>query len=302
MTKACPWVVLLAVAGCAPPAPPGEIPTASGRRHTASDPPSPTPKATKPKATVFVDTVGPFVPGVHGMAFDANSVLWFSDSFGNHDKQRQVYRLPPPYTGAPESTGLTAGLPAALLWADGHLYLSDVKAKTVTRYDANLTATTTWTNVDAWTLAGSLPGDLLATTASGRVLRLHPDGTAEELLTASLAPFGLALHDEGYWLTEQGAKPGDPGRLTLRTPTGTVLFEVDYPWANPEGLLWGPNGQRLWVAETERGEVVAVDPVGGTVEVLAMGLKLPVVLARAPDGAIYVSTGDRLTRLRLSVD
>jgi sugar lactone lactonase YvrE len=237
-----------------------------------------------------VELVAPFTAGVHGMALRPDGTLFFSDSFGRRDKVRRVYTLAPPYDGEPRPTTIAGATPAGLAFLDGSLYVCDVGAGTVTAYDAALAVVAAWKVEGPWNVARHPSLGLVAVTHDGRVAELEPGGGVKELFGGGLAPFALAVDAAGgLWMSEQGAARGDPGRITRREADGAIAGELAYPWANPEGLAIGADGL-LWIAETERGELLRV-AADGRVEVIKAGLKLPVVVTAAPGGDLFVSTG-----------
>ena len=246
---------------------------------------NPTGAGGAPSLVPSIDVVGPIAAGVHGMAFSSDDMLYFSDSFANVGAVPTVYRVPPPYTATPEATSITGELPAGLLWLDDALFVCDTQAATVTRYDAALNAQQTWSNVDAWNVIDDASLGLLAVTFNGRVVQLSSAGDVTVLYAGTKAPFDIESDAQGVFLSEQGAQPGDPGNLTVRDASGEAVRTIEYPWANPEGMARGPDG-RLWVAETERGELLAIDDAGPTV---IENMNLPIVVARAPDGSLFVN-------------
>ncbi len=230
------------------------------------------------------------------MAVNAKGHVFFSDSFGKLDETRRIYELAPPYTGEPQATQLVFELPAGLFFEGESLFVCDVKAKKVVRLDASHQVQSTWSDVAAWNVA-RVGKALVAVTTAGSVVELQPDGGHTVLFEGAAAPFGLAAAKEGaLWLSEQGAKPGDPGRLTARRTDGSVARTIDYDWKNPEGLATGPDG-RLWVAETERGELLAIDGEG-SVEVMHTA-PFPIVASVGPDGSLFVTTKNELLRVAL---
>lgn len=253
---------------------------------------SPAPAGVSPKqpARPEVELVASFIAGVHGMALRADGTLFFSDSFGQYDKVRRVYALAPPYGDEPQPTAIVGETPAGLAFIDGLLYVCDVQAGTVTAHDESLAVVATWSVGGPWNIVHHPSVGLVVVTYDGRVAKLEPNGKVTELFGGGLAPFGLAVDAKGgLWMSEQGAEQGDPGRITRRGAGGAIEQEIAYPWANPEGLAIGADGA-LWIAETERGELLRVDEEG-RVEVIKAELTLPVVVAPAPNGDLFVSTG-----------
>jgi sugar lactone lactonase YvrE len=276
------------VMACAPPRPREVAATRSTPAPALS--PAPVDAPPKPPPRPVVELVAPFTAGVHGMALSPDGTLFFSDSFGRRDKVRRVYTLASPYDGEPRPTTIVGATPAGLAFIGGSLYVCDVGAGTVTAYDASFAVVAAWSVKEPWNVARHPSLGLVTVTHDGRVAKLAPDGGVTELFGGGLAPFALAVDAKGgLWMSEQGAAQGDPGRVTRREADGAIAEEIAYPWANPEGLAIGADGL-LWIAETERGELLRV-AADDRVEVIKAGLTLPVIVTAAPDGALFVSTG-----------
>ncbi|MEM9457430.1 MAG: hypothetical protein AAGF11_24835 [Myxococcota bacterium] len=250
-----------------------------------------------------ITRIADFVAAVHGMAVDDDGLLYFSDTFTVLDTTARVYRLEPPYIGQPEATALSGPRPAGLAFIDGDLHVCDVDAGTVTRYNAALVSTQTWVVPSPWNVAPLASGERVVVTFDNRLFALLPDGTVQERLTDLGAPFDLAPTPAGaVWISEQGAGgPGQPGRLAQWDARGAMILEARYPWANPEGLAFDPQGD-LWVAETERQELLRVSPQG-EVELMAQIDGLPIVITPLPSGDLLVSvTGPKPHLLQVEFD
>lgn len=147
----------------ASPVPDAPAPGAPGPDASLLDGPTPDapasadagPDAGAQRPPVSINPLGNLPGAVHGMAVDDSGRLFFSDSF-NSSIARQAYYVDPPYTGTPTSTGITAGLPAGLLWETDTLFVCDTQNGQVRQYDD------TFTLVDQWT-ATLCPGQLART-------------------------------------------------------------------------------------------------------------------------------------------
>lgn len=285
------------------PSPPSSTGTSDGTPgldSTSSEDPS-TSGSTGSTGEPTITRIAEFVAAVHGMAVDAEGRLWFSDSFTALDTTARVYRLEPPYTGKPEPTSISGPRPAGLAFVDGALHVCDVGAGTVTRYDDVLAPTQTWSMASPWNVAALPSGDLVAVTFDDRLLRLGADGTVDEAISDLAAPFDLAPTPAGaLWISEQGAGPGEPGRLARWSTEGEIELETRHAWANPEGLAVDPQGN-LWVAETELQQLLRVSP-DGEVELMAEVDGLPIVITPLPSGDLLVSvTGPAPHLLRVEL-
>ncbi len=242
-----------------------------------------------------ITEVGAFPKGVHGMAVDDDGTLFFSDSFGALDKVRQIYRLEPPFDGKPKPTTIQAKLPAGLLFRDGDLFVCDVKAGSVRRFDGGLKLVETWSVPAPWNLAAYGKQMLISVTNKGSVVRLSPGGKVEELASGLDAPFAVAATDSAVWISEQVKEPTSPGRVALWGLDGQTRVVSQHPWKNPEGLAIGPSGD-LWVADTELGQLLRV-AADGKVEVVATDLGLPVCVTTTPKGDLLVNVSGKNARL-----
>ncbi|MEM6991465.1 MAG: hypothetical protein AAF721_13235 [Myxococcota bacterium] len=289
------WAAATVTALGCPSTPPPSV-----RPEPAVSPPPPA-KAPAPAPTgATVTEVGPFVAAVHGMAVLADESLLFADSYAQLSKPAAVYRLAPPYSGTPQATDLEATTPAGITAVGSEVLLCDVGAGTVRRLDADLVVLQTWAVSAPWNAEVLPSGELAVVTFGNELLRLGDDGSVEQGLANLMAPFDLQpASDETLWVSEQGNGADAPGRLARWDLNTEARQDVDYTWANPEGMALDGSGD-LWVAETERHELVRVSPAGEVVEVHAVD-GLPIVMAPLASGALLVSvTGPRPHLLRVT--
>lgn len=245
-------------------------------------------------ALAAVEVLRPFVPGVHGMALGPDGHLYFSDSFGALGQVRRVYRLAPPFTGEPVPTKIEAALPAGLCWHGERLLVCDTQGNRVRVYDRRLQLQAEWPVPSPWNLRPT-PHDGYWVVSHANQAMLLRRGIVIKTLPGLLAPFDTAVTPDGsLWISEQGVRPGDPGRVRRHATDGATLQALDYPFANPEGLALDAAG-RLAIAETERGELLELAP-GAAPRVLAKDLGLPVLVVPF-EGGWLVSTSGAAARL-----
>ena len=261
-------------------------------RHSDVEPDAPEPE---------LELIGPFTSAVHGMAFDSAGTLYFSDSFEALDSVSRLYRLSPPYDGEPEVVGVSGDRLSGLFWADSELFVCDVSAQTIGRYDAGLTLHQTWLAENPWNITQRPGGELVTVSDPGSVQSLGVAMLAQTEFEGLLAPFDIVATASGHlWISEQGEGTSDPGRVAQWTINGQMTYEVEYDWRNPEGIALDLQGN-LWVVDTERGEVLRVSS-DGTSQVIAEVEGLPICLERHPDGDLYFNvtgTSPSLYRIRL---
>ncbi|MEM1414226.1 MAG: hypothetical protein AAGH15_04975 [Myxococcota bacterium] len=223
--------------------------------------------------------------GVHGVAVDAEGRVLVADTF----RSRTLLRSEPGLAEPLAATGFGSGQPAGLRYEGETLFVADTLENAVLELDAALTLVARRPAPAPWNTTRLGDGDRLAIGFAGELVRLGEPGESAEVLFGGLdAPFDLAPAAEGgVWISEQGAGPGRVARWSL---AGERLETLEHPggaWANPEGLVVDAAGD-LWIAETERGEVLRLR--GGAVRVEAR-IELPVALTRHPEGGVLVAHG-----------
>jgi hypothetical protein len=267
-------------------------------------PPAPIDAATGP-FTATVTEVGAFLGGSHGLAIEADGTVLAADTFKDHGPAPAIYAIAAPYTGAPVALPVAVTQPAGLLVTAEALVICDLGAGEVRRHarDASgfaATATATWSIASPWNAAALADGTLAVVTYDGTLARLTTGGQPAPITRDLDAPFDVAVAADGtLWVSEQVADPAAPGRVRRWNLDGTVAAEVAYAWKNPEGLALDARGY-LWVADTERGELVRVAP-DGAAEVVATA-DLPILVRALPGGAGLLVTANRPTPRLLRVD
>ena len=227
--------------------------------------------------------------GIHGMAVADNGDLYVSDSFGNYQSTRRVYRLPAPYTGSLQSTPITGALPAGLLWDNNTLYVADTSNNTIRQFDSNFNLINSWSVSAPWLIKKASDGALLITSYNNQVYRLTSGGSLSLVVGNLAAPFGIEqATDNSIWVSEQGAAAGDPGYLRRWSMSGTMLEQVSYNWDNPEGLQLDNEGS-LWIADTGAGEILRLSDEG-QLDLISAGLSFPIIITEMPDGDLLFNT------------
>ena len=111
------------------------------------------------------------------------------------------------------------------------------------------------------TLPGHQPHDYIG----GRIQRVDPaTGTVEDVYTHA-GPHALKGPNDivfdrsgGFWFTDLGKsreRDLDQGGLYYAHPDGSRIDEVVYPLTTPNGVGLSPQGDRVYVAETQTGRV-----------------------------------------------
>jgi glucose/arabinose dehydrogenase len=155
-------------------------------------------------------------------------------------------------------------------------------------------------------------------SANRITLLRDPDGEATRVerhvfLSGLNSPIGMALVGDTFYVADTDALlafPYQSGQTEIRSPPRHV---TDLPGGTrnhhwTKSLIASPDGKSLYVgvgsnsnaaehglaAETERAAVWKIDPVNGTHEIFASGLRNPVGLAYEPDSQVlWVSVNER---------
>ena len=116
---------------------------------------------------------------------------------------------------------------------------------------------------------GKRPGHQPADYSGGRIERVDlATGQVEVLYTHGpngplRGPNDLVFDGHGgFWFTDLGKgrhRDLDRGGVFYARADGSAIQEVIYPMMTPNGIGLSPNGQRLYVAETQTGRVWAFD-------------------------------------------
>jgi sugar lactone lactonase YvrE len=291
----CALVLIVVLAGCGPATPPAGEPV-SAETVVVDAPVGP--------YVATVSEVGRFIGGSHGMTIGVDGTLYASDTFKTHGAAEAIYAFAPPYTGEGTALALPVTRPAGLAIAGDALIVADLGAGEVRRHPRDAggfaaAASATWRIANPWNAAAMPDGSLVVVTYDGVLARLAPDGSVATITRDLDAPFDVAVAAGGaLWVSEQVASPTEPGRVRRWNADGTVAAETTYAWKNPEGLAIDARGY-LWVADTERGELVRVGP-DGTAEVVATA-ELPILVRPLPSGGLLF-TANRPTPRLLRVD
>lgn len=276
-------LLLGALVGCPAPAEPSE-PTATPAPQP-TDPAIPECEPAKP--------VGPFVSAVHGMAVDADGVLWWSNSYPGQGKTSRIYRRPVE-SSDDEPTEITGGTLAGLRFEDERLFVCDVAQGRVFVVETDGGTSLEWAVPGPWNTARLDDGTVVAVTYAGEVWSLADDGTTAKLFGGLDAPFGIAPGpDNTMWITEQGQAEG---RVTRRDRTGAIVETLEGAWDNPEGIVVTDDG--LVIADTSAGAVYNVDRQG--TRTLALEVELPIAATALGESALVGTAGGepRLFRVR----
>jgi sugar lactone lactonase YvrE len=201
-------------------------------------------------------------------------------------------------------------------WHDGRLWLVDAGARTLLRLADDGSAELMCSVEGVPAGLGFLPtGEAIVTDMHGRAL-VHCAGTAPvrhvdlSALTGTIDDMTIDGHgrayigDLGFDLRAEGIKFGPYGRLILveagRAPR-VVADGLDFP----NGIAISANGQRLAVAETNRGCLACYKVRGdGTLayERRIGSFKTPDGLCFDREGAIWVSLLDESAFVRVGAD
>lgn len=144
--------------------------------------------------------------------------------------------------------------------------------------------------------AAPSPGRLLvlAKSAASAVLIDLARGEVAATLPTGIAPHEVAIHPGGRWAVVTNYGAAEAGStlsvLDLTEPARAPrLVELREP-VRPHGLVFEPDGRHLWVTAEAAAQVWRVDFASGeVVRRVATGLRTGHMIARAPDGRLYVS-------------
>jgi len=202
-------------------------------------------------ATVEIDEIvySPLITGSHGILETTDGAVYISDSYGDTDA---VYRID---TGTAVAVASGFDCPTGM-WQDasGDIYVCDINAGRIYRFDASWTYQAYYNVPYPWTLVFD-GDDIITASYDGNVYRIS-GGSATAIWTGLTDPFGIAIDaSRNLYVSEY-----TQGRIKKRSPTGTVTTLVD-GLGQPEGIRMGPDGC-LWVADTLNGEVYRITMSG----------------------------------------
>jgi sugar lactone lactonase YvrE len=198
--------------------------------------------------------------GANGIRVDADGTLWIADLEGG-----QIVAVDPATGALVARLGADAGVTTPddlALDPDGRLWWTEFPAGAIGRID-----------------------DPTA-----------PDATSEVVAEIGSGANPIAVDDEGRVFAGRAIQ-------------GTGIYELDpSDAAEPRevvadpgvinGFDVGPDG-RVYAPVSDTGEVVAVDPASGAIEVVATGIALPVSVRWAPEGDLVVLSGAPATVTRV---
>lgn len=236
-------------------------------------------------------SVGPSLPGAHGLLLLPDGGAWLADSFGRLSPERAVWTwvvdrwVPAPLPKLPPLAGLAAGPRGSLLacaFEDDRVLWLDADGGTLATWPLAQPWNAQWVDDRPWALSGA-----------GALVTLEPDGGVTPRLTGLDAPFDFAPASGGVWISEQVADPQRPGRVTWFSDDRRSRA-ARYPFQNPEGVALTTDGALL-VADTERRELVLVRGDGSAVRVAIVD-GLPVLIRRSGN-TLRVSVTGKASRL-----
>ncbi len=125
--------------------------------------------------------------------------------------------------------------------------------------------------------------------AVGRIDDPHaPDATSETVAEVGSGANPITIDDEGRVFVGRAIE--GTGIYELDPSDGDEPREIDPDPGIINGFDVGPDG-RIYAPVSDRGEVIAIDPTTGEIEVVATGLALPVSVRWSPDGDLAALSG-----------
>lgn len=190
--------------------------------------------------------------GANGIRVDADGTLWVADLAGG-----QIVAVDPATGAILARLGADAGVttPDDLAFdGDGRLWWTEFPAGAVGRVD------------DPW--ADDARSEVVAQVGTGA----NPIAVAED----GTVYVGRTLQGAGLYALD----PDDPGTPREVNPDPGLINGFDV----------GPDG-RVYAPVSDAGQVIAVDPATGEVEVVATDVLLPVSVRWTPDGEVAALSG-----------
>ena len=238
--------------------------------------------------------------GIHGIAVSNSGDIYFSDSFGNVNYIRKIYKIIEPYTNGFEEIPIVGQLPAGLLWDDNNLYVADTQNNNVRKFNSNYELLNTWTVPGPWLIKKSNNNMIFVTSYNNQLFQLYETGAVEIIISDLAYPFGLEiLDDNSIWISEQGGID-IPGAIRKWSFEGQYLDEILYNWDNPEGLQLDVFGN-LWIADTGAGKIFRYTN-DGSLDAVVDNLNFPIIITNFVDNdLIFNTSGDQPYFFKISI-
>lgn len=200
----------------------------------------------------------PRVTGTHGILTTNSGDVYISDSYAGTDT---VYRIT---DGSRVAVATGFSIPSGMWQSpNGKIYVCDVGASRIYRYDSAWNQETWFSVPSPWTLVMD-ESDLIVASYNGNVYRVS-EGVTSLLWENLQDPFGVAINAERtIFVSEHTA-----GRIAWRTVSGETGVLTDQ-LTQPEGIRMGPDGW-LWAADTAEGKLYRVSMTGQVEEIDAQG-------------------------------
>mgnify|MGYP001575108426 FL=1 len=216
--------------------------------------------------------------GAHGMEIDTqHEGLLLADTFrsmGTEDSR--IYRLTE--SPAPRATGYSGQGISGISAVPGGYLVCDLNASRVIQVTSSFEVIREWSVSHPWNAKVDQNGTPYAITHEGELVRLLPSGKTRTVISGLDAPFDFAFthQSDEVWISEQGKGLGAVSGWKI-PPRGNGIRQIssNYPWANPEGMVFFQDS--IWVVDAERGELVEMGS-DGSVESVFQGLGIPILV------------------------
>lgn len=234
-----------------------------------------------------IKEISPFPPSVHGMTFDSDGVLYFSDTYSNMDFVSKVYTLNPPYTGTPMATEIEGQSIGGLLWHNKRLYVAFLNKNEIGIYNKDLEFEESIKFNAPWKFTISERG-IFVLNYYGDVSFLSKKGKVMSFLQDLSSPSNIQY--SGYksiWISEQ-INSDTIGQITLHNFHGEVIDTIPQVFKKPLGLGLDNKGT-LYVADNGDDKIYSISPNGKTT-LLSDKYEKPICVIANDDGTIVVNT------------